>query len=202
MRFLLGLFLSMAFSHAMAVTIDFEGVVADDEYTGISLFPNGIYQEDGFSIEMSSGEGGVAGRNFIGFDSGSAYLEWCASDDYCPGGVIVTLSSSDDSPFSLSSLDVISELGASTYTFQVTGYLLGGGSISQTIEANQAAWTTMSFDSDWANLDYVTFDGLGPEDWAPGVDNIVVSAVPVPAAVWLFGSALAGLGWFRRRQTA
>jgi hypothetical protein len=29
-----------------------------------------------------------------------------------------------------------------------------------------------------------------------------VSAVPIPAAVWLFGSALAGLGWMRRRQTA
>jgi hypothetical protein len=29
-----------------------------------------------------------------------------------------------------------------------------------------------------------------------------VSAIPVPAAVWLFGSALAGLGWMRRKQTA
>ncbi len=28
-----------------------------------------------------------------------------------------------------------------------------------------------------------------------------VSAVPIPAAVWLFGSALAGLGWMRRKQT-
>lgn len=27
-----------------------------------------------------------------------------------------------------------------------------------------------------------------------------VSAVPVPAAVWLFASALAGLGWLKRRQ--
>jgi hypothetical protein len=27
------------------------------------------------------------------------------------------------------------------------------------------------------------------------------SAVPIPAAVWLFGSALAGLGWLRRKQT-
>lgn len=27
------------------------------------------------------------------------------------------------------------------------------------------------------------------------------AAVPVPAAVWLFGSALAGLGWLRRKQT-
>ncbi|MCP4831207.1 MAG: VPLPA-CTERM sorting domain-containing protein [Gammaproteobacteria bacterium] len=31
-------------------------------------------------------------------------------------------------------------------------------------------------------------------------DNVVVTAVPVPAAVWLFGSALAGLGWMRRKQ--
>jgi hypothetical protein len=30
---------------------------------------------------------------------------------------------------------------------------------------------------------------------------IVKAAVPVPAAVWLFGSALAGLGWMRRKQT-
>ena len=28
------------------------------------------------------------------------------------------------------------------------------------------------------------------------------SVVPLPAAVWLFGSALAGLGWLRRRRTA
>ena len=28
-----------------------------------------------------------------------------------------------------------------------------------------------------------------------------VSTVPVPAAVWLFGSALGGLGWMRRRKT-
>jgi len=31
--------------------------------------------------------------------------------------------------------------------------------------------------------------------WAAGA-----TVVPIPAAVWLFGSALAGLGWFRRRQ--
>jgi len=28
------------------------------------------------------------------------------------------------------------------------------------------------------------------------------AVVPLPAAVWLFGSALAGLGWMRRKQTA
>jgi hypothetical protein len=29
-----------------------------------------------------------------------------------------------------------------------------------------------------------------------------VTSVPIPAAVWLFGSGLGLLGWFRRRQTA
>jgi hypothetical protein len=31
--------------------------------------------------------------------------------------------------------------------------------------------------------------------------TVTTSTVPVPAAVWLFGSALAGLGWMRRKQT-
>jgi hypothetical protein len=29
----------------------------------------------------------------------------------------------------------------------------------------------------------------------------LVTAVPVPAAVWLFGSALVGLGWIRRKTS-
>ena len=33
------------------------------------------------------------------------------------------------------------------------------------------------------------------------VDNVTVQAVPVPATAWLFGSALAGLGWIRRRRS-
>jgi hypothetical protein len=36
---------------------------------------------------------------------------------------------------------------------------------------------------------------------ATGTFLVRTSAVPVPAAVWLFGSALAGLGWMRRKQS-
>jgi hypothetical protein len=31
--------------------------------------------------------------------------------------------------------------------------------------------------------------------------TLSITAVPIPAAAWLFASALAGLGWLRRRQT-
>jgi len=55
------------------------------------------------------------------------------------------------------------------------------------------------FDASWASLAYVTVDGLG---LAPGIDNVQLNAIPIPAAVWLFGSGLGLLGWMRRRKTA
>jgi len=36
----------------------------------------------------------------------------------------------------------------------------------------------------------------------PNEIRFFVTTVPIPAAVWLFGSALAGLGWMRKKQTA
>jgi hypothetical protein len=39
-----------------------------------------------------------------------------------------------------------------------------------------------------------------PDQTIRAVVSGSVSAVPIPAAAWLFGSALAGLGWLRRKQ--
>jgi hypothetical protein len=50
-------------------------------------------------------------------------------------------------------------------------------------------------------------DAFGPLVFIPNSGNPdrfmtgTVTAVPVPAAIWLFGSALAGLGWMRRKQS-
>jgi hypothetical protein len=49
-------------------------------------------------------------------------------------------------------------------------------------------------------LDPFENGGVGPGPWATGYDNIQINVVPIPAAVWLFASALAGLGWIRRKQ--
>lgn len=46
----------------------------------------------------------------------------------------------------------------------------------------------------------VEYSAAGSDD--TGILLVRTSVVPLPAAAWLFGSALAGLGWLRRKQTA
>jgi hypothetical protein len=41
----------------------------------------------------------------------------------------------------------------------------------------------------------------GGQDSLDFNNALSITAVPIPAAVWLFGSALAGLGWMKRKQT-
>jgi hypothetical protein len=53
--------------------------------------------------------------------------------------------------------------------------------------------------------DYITIDYTEDptfSDYRRGSYLVRTSVVPLPAAVWFFGSALIGLGWFRREQDA
>lgn len=64
-------------------------------------------------------------------------------------------------------------------------------------------WTSVNLDvaAGTHRLAFVSlndFDPYGGTELL--IDNVSTSVVPVPAAVWLFGSALAGLGWLRRKQ--
>jgi hypothetical protein len=50
------------------------------------------------------------------------------------------------------------------------------------------------------NLSATTLN-VGEEAWIQKKSGAIgISVVPIPAAVWLFGSALGALGWIRRRQ--
>jgi len=71
----------------------------------------------------------------------------------------------------------------------VTGYFDDGSSSS--IDFNMSG-TTQNFAITWGGLTRVVFDNLG--DDPTSIPLIRASEVPIPAAVWLFGSALAALG--------
>ena len=68
----------------------------------------------------------------------------------------------------------------------------------------------IAFDTPLTNAGgIVTFTGFIYSEDACGFNGgfcadlsgqVVANVVPVPAAAWLFGSALAGLGWLRRKQ--
>jgi hypothetical protein len=64
-----------------------------------------------------------------------------------------------------------------------------------TIDLGTNAFEAACYWNGYSNC--TSFGGVGSRNVLTGT----VSAVPIPAAVWLFGSALAGLGWMRRKQT-
>ena len=99
--------------------------------------------------------------------------------------------------FSLQSMD-LNQLGAAEY--HIVGTFIGGGSIQHNPILAPGA-STVLFDAGWKNLESVQFSTVSGSGFQT-IDNVVVTAVPIPAAVWLFASALTGLGWVRRKQRA
>jgi hypothetical protein len=120
----------------------------------------------------------------------------------CTDGTLgFSLSTSSGVLFEIDSFDL--RYTSEVFDGTVTGYLDGGGTVSQLVSSAGI----INFDSTWMNMTSIdiVFQGDSfagqPAIQIISVDNVYLQAVPVPAAVWLFGSALAGLGWMRRKQT-
>jgi len=117
---------------------------------------------------------------------------------YCPG-CTATMSNASGYGFSLDSLDITRATSGGTESVTITGFYAGGGSVSVDLPVI-AGLVTHNFDSSWSSLVSVEFgasDSLHTFDFL-FVDNIAVTTVPVPAAFWLFVSALGLLG-FRKQ---
>jgi hypothetical protein len=207
MRSLICLLSILLTSTASAVTIDFEGVVADDG----SQFLNPDYTESGFIFSPpNDGKALIVGKDHWG-NHDSANLSWCGVEGYDFGFFClnneVTLSH-EDGAFSLHSFvggGIHFEAGSEP-TLIVEGRLVGGGILNEEVDIS-GGMQTITMGSDWTNLESVSFSAkvinfhCCSSSFDGSIDDIVVTAVPIPAAVWLFGSALAGLGWLGRKQT-
>jgi hypothetical protein len=94
-----------------------------------------------------------------------------------------------------------------SWGIEIVRYELAGNGSVQIRQSIRTFDYPDTFDS-VQNFECKLFDGYAcsaPYERVAQIESssgtwIKSSVVPVPAAVWLFGSALAGLGWMRRKQ--
>jgi hypothetical protein len=89
-------------------------------------------------------------------------------------------------------------------SFDIAIIFAAGGGYAQTFAVAQSGpLEFFGFESDLADIESVTIAGNGLGPFAFALDDFAFTAVvPIPAAVWLFGSALGLLGWMRRKKAS
>ena len=177
---------------AAPVILDFEDTPYENDTFDFPFVHKGFVIDPGLSASMPAITGGP--------DKHLVICGWCTT-----GTEGISISSDLGLRFELTSMDISffedSEAGITPLTGTVTGHLASGATLTQAIVGG-----VMNFDSSWSKLASVDIEfdtnvASVPPYLAGAIDDIHVSEVPVPAAVWLFVSALGGLGWMRRRQT-
>ena len=175
--------------NAMAVTIDFQSLASQGD-NEINPQP---YTEDGFNITATS-------LFAVGMSSSVYRGSPALRNGTNTNAADTILASSSGSSFNLTSID-LAEVTSGTAAVTFTGYFQAGGSIveSFTLDGNFSSgsgFETFAF-TGFSNLSRVEWNNADPFHQ---FDNIVVEAVPVPAAVWLFASGLLGLISLSRRR--
>tara|TARA_R110002111_G_scaffold221901_1_gene284095 strand:+ start:549 stop:1142 length:594 start_codon:yes stop_codon:yes gene_type:complete len=105
--------------------------------------------------------------------------------------------------FSLNSFDFGSWL-LEVPSFTVNGLLSGGGMVSQSfnLDGDETTFETFFLNPSFTNLVSANWLMSSGNQKTFNIDNIKadINAVPLPAAVWLFGPALLGFLGLRRKQ--
>jgi hypothetical protein len=189
------LFTISAAASSAPITIDFEefsiGETGSVESQGFTV--SGSYNlgyQSGYQIEPAEILVGPSGtKSFGSYASG-----WGQDGDGVTASV--TVERTDGGVFAMHDFNLWLNADGNGYT-NISGIDANGDSVFL-----QLTWPGTDA---WLSLRSVSFEAIGAGfqigNASAGLDNIVVSnVVPIPAAVWLFGSALAGLGWLRRKQ--
>jgi len=179
-----------------ATTIDFIG--APEEWTS---FDGEFIDSNGFRFTVEQ------------INTSAGFIETGFARDL--GGLLnandarFEMSAVDGSLFDLISFDFTRSVSVphSASMINVTGFLEVGGTVSYTTSEPLDAFTTANLPQTFVGLTSVLFDPVinpnnGQFDYSFITDNIVVNTIPIPAALWLFGSGLLGLVGIARKKVA
>jgi hypothetical protein len=184
---------------ASATVIDFEGRVPSGSEVQLQL----NYFEDGYWIQRS---------NDI---TNPFFALWSGTYQY-PGGVssngtdilvfgdsVDFLSIFSNTPgelFTLQSIDLAMVAAASgSSPLRIEAQFQAGNSISDQLTVTNN-WQTFSLPNNFVNMTELRIFDCPGCGGIFGMDNLVIQTVPIPPAVWLFGSGLIGLVGMARRK--
>ena len=196
---LMASFFALFATAGQAVTVTF-----DDEPNGPAF--GALDTSQGYTFDTSVLPGaGIAFIETRDVPNGNYY------EIVVPG---LVMRASDDSLFNLHELDVLfvdvdaPELGlggtGSPNDVVIRAIDDSGDLIAELVSpyTDGLGWRTLTFGSEWTGIAELElgYSATAVESTYGGYDNIVVTAVPVPAAIWLFGTALIGLAGFSKRN--
>jgi len=195
--------------HALAAILL---LVIGSVQASVLTFDDITTDQSGGGTLIPSNYGGLNWANmYVTYSDGdNGYNRGTVSGDYVAlngGGRLAITSAGSSSVFSFDGayLTAAWRLGL---RIQVVGYQGSNAIYDTTVIVDDDEPTYFNFDyADINRLEFTSFGGVfaggdGGNGAQFAMDNFTYSAVPIPAAAWLFGSALAGLGWMRRRTTA
>lgn len=172
-----GCLLVAAQSQAVTVSWQLDNVVLSDGQTVTGGFDYGADTNSYSNISIvNSGTGGMASQVFSSSDPARCYPSECRFDTEPQGSIYMLLRLNGE----------MTNLGG---TITLSRYLL---------EDNPSFGTLPLL---WNTGSNVGINGSAPLSGSI-IGTVVPSSVPVPAAAWLFGSALLGLAGVRRRGGA
>jgi len=216
--------MSIVGSSAFAAVIDFEGfdsgTIIDNEYANVVIAAEN-FNNDELDVAVIFDSGNVTGADF---DLGAPF--WRGEEAKDPGNILIIQEGGPCSETICEEADDEGGRGAGKFFIEFDELITLQSIDFFDIEEPESMGTIKLFDGDGKVLpdmfavpntggdntwDSVIFDVDGVKrieiymGGSGAIDNITystppVTVVPVPAAGWLFGSALGLLGWTRRRM--
>lgn len=168
-------------------TVTFDGTPQFSE-TSISFISGGFSFSTGLLHTVSDAD--------FGASNGTNHLAY-----YADGGNHETFSMTNNSPFTLSNIDLggSSNFGTAAQSLTITGYRSDNTTVTDQLSISPTSFQTYSL-TNWTNLQSVRLGSLARGYVA--VDNIVTTPIPEPETYAMFLAGLGLMGAIVRRRRA